>query len=175
RARPPDGGEAQAGAGPVGRQLHDLRGAPGLGGPPAAGAGRAGGRRASGGAEGPRGSGPGIEPFSAVFGESAMRPDEPGHHEGLTGGGPPLFNRAARRPAWACKLEQQGDIMRRFIAAVAAVAARATTAASADTYPSRPVTVIVPFAAGGPTDIVARIVAEYYSKTLGQQFIVENI
>jgi len=33
----------------------------------------------------------------------------------------------------------------------------------------------VPFAAGGPTDIIARIVGEYYSKTLGQQFIVENI
>src|SRR5262249_61498737 len=42
-------------------------------------------------------------------------------------------------------------------------------------HPSRPVTVIVPFAAGGPTDIVARIVADYFSKSLGQQFIVENV
>jgi tripartite-type tricarboxylate transporter receptor subunit TctC len=49
------------------------------------------------------------------------------------------------------------------------------TSAAAQTYPTRPVTLIVPFAAGGPTDIVARIVGEYYSKTLGQQFIVENI
>jgi len=45
----------------------------------------------------------------------------------------------------------------------------------AQPYPSRPVTVIVPFAAGGPTDIIARISAEYFSKALGQQFVVENV
>jgi tripartite-type tricarboxylate transporter receptor subunit TctC len=49
------------------------------------------------------------------------------------------------------------------------------TSASAQNYPTRPVTIIVPFAAGGPTDIISRIVGEYFSKTLGQQFIVENI
>jgi len=42
-------------------------------------------------------------------------------------------------------------------------------------YPSRPVTIIVPFAAGGPTDIIARITGEYFSKALGQQFVVENV
>jgi tripartite-type tricarboxylate transporter receptor subunit TctC len=47
--------------------------------------------------------------------------------------------------------------------------------ALAQKYPNRPVTIIVPFAAGGPTDIIARIVGEYYSKTLGQQFVVENV
>src|SRR4029450_1862238 len=36
-------------------------------------------------------------------------------------------------------------------------------------------TIIVPFAAGGPTDIIARITGEYFSKSLGQQFIVENV
>jgi len=45
----------------------------------------------------------------------------------------------------------------------------------AQTYPSRPVTIIVPFAAGGPTDIIARISGEYFSKALGQQFVVENV
>jgi tripartite-type tricarboxylate transporter receptor subunit TctC len=50
-----------------------------------------------------------------------------------------------------------------------------SSAAFAQAYPTRPVTVIVPFAAGGPTDIIARISAEYYSKTLGQQFVVENV
>jgi len=42
-------------------------------------------------------------------------------------------------------------------------------------YPERPVTMIVPFAAGGPTDVVARIVADHMSRTLGQQVVVENV
>lgn len=66
--------------------------------------------------------------------------------------------------------------MKRFLfAALGAVLALAAFHASAQAYPSRPVTIVVPFAAGGPTDIIARIVAEHYSKTLGQQFVVENI
>jgi tripartite-type tricarboxylate transporter receptor subunit TctC len=44
-----------------------------------------------------------------------------------------------------------------------------------DVYPSRPITVIVPFAAGGPTDVVARLVGEHMSHTLGQQLVVENV
>jgi tripartite-type tricarboxylate transporter receptor subunit TctC len=47
--------------------------------------------------------------------------------------------------------------------------------ARAQTYPSRTVTMIVPFAAGGPTDVSARIVAEHMSRTLGQQIIIENV
>src|SRR5215813_14387278 len=42
-------------------------------------------------------------------------------------------------------------------------------------YPNKPITVIVPFAAGGPTDVVARIVGEHMSRTLGQQIVVENV
>jgi tripartite-type tricarboxylate transporter receptor subunit TctC len=42
-------------------------------------------------------------------------------------------------------------------------------------YPSRPIVVIVPFAAGGPTDVVARVLGEHMSRTLGQQLVVENI
>jgi tripartite-type tricarboxylate transporter receptor subunit TctC len=42
-------------------------------------------------------------------------------------------------------------------------------------YPSKPVTVIVPFAAGGPTDVVTRLVGDHMSRTLGQPLIVENI
>jgi tripartite-type tricarboxylate transporter receptor subunit TctC len=49
------------------------------------------------------------------------------------------------------------------------------SAASAQTYPTRPVTMIVPFAAGGPTDIIARLVGEHMSKTLGQQVVIENV
>jgi tripartite-type tricarboxylate transporter receptor subunit TctC len=48
------------------------------------------------------------------------------------------------------------------------------SAARAETYPSRPVHFIVGFTAGGPTDIVARIIAEWLSDHLGQQFVVEN-
>src|SRR5882757_9592988 len=47
--------------------------------------------------------------------------------------------------------------------------------AVAQTYPARPVTVIVPFAPGGATDVVGRIVGEYLSRTLGQQFVIENV
>src|SRR5262249_19015024 len=47
--------------------------------------------------------------------------------------------------------------------------------ARAQSYPTRPITLIVPFAAGGPTDVVARIVAEHMSRTLGQRLIIENI
>ena len=42
-------------------------------------------------------------------------------------------------------------------------------------YPDRPITLIVPFAAGGPTDVVARIVGEHMSRTLGQQILIENV
>ena len=64
--------------------------------------------------------------------------------------------------------------MKTLLAALTAALAL-TTSAFAQNYPTKPVTILVPFAAGGPTDIVARIVGEYFSKTLGQQFIVENI
>jgi tripartite-type tricarboxylate transporter receptor subunit TctC len=47
--------------------------------------------------------------------------------------------------------------------------------ASAQEYPTHTITMIVPFAAGGPTDTVARLVAEPMTKTLGQQVIVENV
>ena len=41
-------------------------------------------------------------------------------------------------------------------------------------YPERPLTLIVPFAAGGPTDVLARVVAESLTKVIGQSVIVEN-
>jgi tripartite-type tricarboxylate transporter receptor subunit TctC len=55
------------------------------------------------------------------------------------------------------------------------VAACPGAPATAQTYPSRPLTMIVPFSAGGPTDVTARIVAEHMSRTLGQQIIIENV
>src|SRR5437762_14305017 len=55
------------------------------------------------------------------------------------------------------------------------VATVAQTSVAQTSYPNRPVSVIVPFAAGGPTDVVARIVGEHMSRTLGQQLVIENV
>jgi len=50
-----------------------------------------------------------------------------------------------------------------------------TAPSSAEGYPTRPVRVVVGFPAGGPTDVIARLVAQKLSDSLGQQFVVENI
>jgi len=66
---------------------------------------------------------------------------------------------------------------RRFLtlAAGAAVLPATSRIAIGQDYPSRPLTIIVPFAAGGPADVVARVVAERMRRTLGKPIIVENI
>ena len=56
----------------------------------------------------------------------------------------------------------------------AALFAFAATAASALDYPTRPVKWIVPYPPGGTTDVLARIVAQWLSEKMGQQFVVEN-
>ncbi|CAN7689910.1 Bug family tripartite tricarboxylate transporter substrate binding protein [Neorhizobium tomejilense] len=61
-----------------------------------------------------------------------------------------------------------------FAAVVAAICATGMQSSRADDYPSRTVTVVVPFAAGGNTDTFGRLVAEQLDKRLGQRFIVEN-
>src|SRR6266542_1503717 len=48
-------------------------------------------------------------------------------------------------------------------------------APAAAKYPNKPITVIVPFAAGGPTDVVTRLVGDHMSRTLGQTLVVENV
>ena len=58
---------------------------------------------------------------------------------------------------------------------VAAALAAAVPAAAAETYPSRAITMIIPFAAGGPTDVLGRLVALGMSDALGAQVIVENV
>jgi tripartite-type tricarboxylate transporter receptor subunit TctC len=65
--------------------------------------------------------------------------------------------------------------MRRIVLAVLATMLAWGTAARADTYPSHPITIIVPFAAGGPSDAMARILAERMKITLGQTVLVENV
>ncbi|HET9653324.1 MAG TPA: tripartite tricarboxylate transporter substrate binding protein, partial [Usitatibacter sp.] len=63
---------------------------------------------------------------------------------------------------------------RRRLAAVFAALVLATPLAFAQSYPSRPVKIIVPFAAGGPADIYARVVGEKLQAALGQPFVVED-
>jgi tripartite-type tricarboxylate transporter receptor subunit TctC len=65
----------------------------------------------------------------------------------------------------------------RMLAAVAALAGAAALVAPAcaQDYPTRSITMIVPFAAGGPTDVVARIVTAHMAQTLGQSIIIENV
>jgi tripartite-type tricarboxylate transporter receptor subunit TctC len=58
---------------------------------------------------------------------------------------------------------------------IASAVAAAPLAAYADTYPSRPVTMIVPFPAGGATDVLARVLSERMKDILGQPIVVENV
>ena len=60
-----------------------------------------------------------------------------------------------------------------FFGVAATILAAASPATSA--YPERTITMVVPFAAGGTTDVVARIMADHMSRTLGQQIVVENV
>jgi tripartite-type tricarboxylate transporter receptor subunit TctC len=60
------------------------------------------------------------------------------------------------------------------LAAGAAVLSGVSRIARAQTYPSRPVRIIIGFPAGGPNDIVARLMGEWLSKRLGQQFVIES-
>ena len=61
----------------------------------------------------------------------------------------------------------------RLAAGAAALPAAARPAVALD-YPTRPVHMIVPFAAGGPTDVAARIIGRWLSERLGQSFVIEN-
>src|SRR5581483_7199795 len=85
------------------------------------------------------------------------------------------------RPFSALCLEQKlhtclrGRPMRRIGILIAAVAAVwLAKALAADDYPSKPVTIVVPFPAGGSSDILARFEAEALQRELGKPFIVEN-
>ena len=74
-----------------------------------------------------------------------------------------MFRRALLRASWAA------------LGVAAASGAQLPAALAQGTWPTRPITMIVPFAAGGPTDVIARVVGEHMSRTLGQQIVVENV
>lgn len=60
-------------------------------------------------------------------------------------------------------------------ALVAGVVAACGTASAQQDFPNRPITLIIPFAAGGPTDILGRVVAQRMAEILGQQIVIENV
>ena len=67
--------------------------------------------------------------------------------------------------------------MHRLVLAMTAIAAISGCAgnAAAQSFPSRPITMIVPFAAGGPTDVIARVIGERMGQSLGQPVVIENV
>ena len=65
--------------------------------------------------------------------------------------------------------------MKKSIVAVCAALLAFAGSAKADNFPSRPITIIVPFAAGGPSDAMARILAERMKTSLGETILIENV
>jgi len=84
---------------------------------------------------------------------------------GVPGGAPAGSMRDGRHPL----------IHRTIRGVIAVTALLAAATASAQDYPNRPITMVMPFAAGGPNDTVVRIVATRMSEILGQQVVVENV
>src|SRR6185437_4363302 len=90
-------------------------------------------------------------------------------------------SRNSRQPSRAfCRLGSEEQVVefsrRRFlhIAAGAVVLPALSDFASAQTYPLRPVRITVGFSAGGPNDILARLIGQWLSERLGQPFVIEN-
>jgi tripartite-type tricarboxylate transporter receptor subunit TctC len=71
-------------------------------------------------------------------------------------------------------LRSRREFLRATGAAVVAASSLASAPARAAGYPDRPIRIIVPFAPGGPTDIMARIVASHLGEAIGGTFIVDN-
>src|SRR5713226_7051891 len=68
-----------------------------------------------------------------------------------------------------------GTVMRRFLVALVLAIFAGIVAVQAQTYPSRSITLVVPFPPGGSTDTAARIMAERMRASLGQPIVVENV
>jgi tripartite-type tricarboxylate transporter receptor subunit TctC len=90
------------------------------------------------------------------------------HHAALIAGRPPRLSTLET----IMKLLRRGFL---HLAAGAAVLPAVLRAAWAQAYPTRPITMVVPYAAGGPADAIARIVAERMRGALGQTVVIENI
>src|SRR5229473_1468684 len=67
------------------------------------------------------------------------------------------------------------NMLARVFAVVVGLSLTIAGGSLAQSYPAKPVTMIIPFAAGGPTDVLGRIMAQRMSEVLGQQVVVENV
>jgi tripartite-type tricarboxylate transporter receptor subunit TctC len=91
-----------------------------------------------------------------------------------------LFGGAVAAWRWAAAAQQidRLRITKRVILLASVTAAfgiTGTSPATAQVYPSRPITLIVPYSAGGPTDTLARILVEHMRASLGQSIVIENV
>jgi tripartite-type tricarboxylate transporter receptor subunit TctC len=73
------------------------------------------------------------------------------------------------------QLENRRKCSMKKLLLAAALAALAVPAAAQDDYPNQPITMVVPFSAGGPTDTVTRLIAEPMSEALGTEIVVQNV
>src|SRR6476620_2407457 len=110
---------------------------------------------------------------------SAGRPDRPSIH--YLERGSPMRNRTREICTSGSVRDEDGQPphllgRRKFLhlAATAAGLAAASRVAAAQGYPSRPVRLVVGFAAGSTTDILARLIGQWLSERLGQQFVIEK-
>src|SRR5262249_37291074 len=92
-----------------------------------------------------------------------------------------IMDQLAAKCYWMTRSSEEGDIMqvgrRQFLHLVGSAAALtlASRIAHAQQFPTRPITMVVPFPAAGPADAIARIVGERMRVSLGQPVIVENV
>src|SRR3712207_9396722 len=84
------------------------------------------------------------------------------------------IGRQARFQPSPTSIDREPPMTRGLTSLLAVLLVADSAGGAAAAYPERPITVIVPHAAGGPTDTVSRLVAESMTKTLGQPVIVEN-
>src|SRR3954468_15748945 len=69
---------------------------------------------------------------------------------------------------------REKTMLKRLLPAIAALSLLAS-GAQAQNFPSRPVTMVIPFAAGGPQDTIGRVIGQRMTELLGQQVVVENV
>jgi tripartite-type tricarboxylate transporter receptor subunit TctC len=70
---------------------------------------------------------------------------------------------------------EESEMLEKISAAALGISLALAGTASAQNYPTKPMTMIIPFAAGGPTDVLGRVMAQRMSEILGQQIVVENV